>query len=111
VEACLARVRAGGHWHDNMVRLTGHWIARGWSNEEILTAAESLTLDGYTVAETRREVSQMIAGGRANWNIANPTHEVGDDEPDARPPVIDPRAWAGQPGIEALYAGSMTTSE
>jgi RecA-family ATPase len=39
----------------------------------------------------------MIAGGRAKWNIPNPTHEVGDDEIDARPPVIDPREWAGQP--------------
>ena len=97
VEACLARIRAGDHWHDNLVRLTGHWIARGWSDEEILTAAEGLTLAGYTIDQTRREVAQMIDGGRAKWNIPNPTHEVGDDEPDARPPVIDPREWAGKP--------------
>jgi hypothetical protein len=42
VEACLAAIRAGNHWHDNLVRLTGHWIARGWSDAEILTTAESL---------------------------------------------------------------------
>jgi AAA domain len=46
VDACLAAIRAGDHWHDNLVRLTGHWIARGWSDTEILTAAEALTLPG-----------------------------------------------------------------
>ncbi len=78
VEACLAAVRAGDHWHDNLVRLTGHWIARGWSDEEILTAAEALTLAGYTIDQTRREVAQMIAGGRAKWNIPNPQHTLDD---------------------------------
>lgn len=78
MEACLAQIRAGDHWHDNLVRLTGHWIARGWSDEEILTAAEGLTLAGYTIAQTRREVAQMIAGGRAKWNVANPEHAVED---------------------------------
>jgi hypothetical protein len=29
---------------------------------EIVTAAESLTLPGYTVAQTRREVAPMIEG-------------------------------------------------
>jgi hypothetical protein len=38
VDACLAAIRAGDHWHDNLVRLTGHWIARGWSDAEILPA-------------------------------------------------------------------------
>ena len=60
IEACLARVRAGDHWHDNLVRLTGHWIARGWSDAEILTAAEALTLPGYTIAQTRREIAKAL---------------------------------------------------
>lgn len=76
VDACLAAVRAGDHWHDNLVRLTGHWIARGWSDAEILTAAQALTLAGYTVDQTRREVAPMIAGGRAKWNIPNPEHAL-----------------------------------
>ncbi len=76
VDACLARARAGDHWHDNLVRLAGHWIARGWSDAEILAAAESLTLDGYTVAETRADVARMIKGGRAKWNVPNPRHEI-----------------------------------
>jgi hypothetical protein len=78
VEACLATIRAGDHWHDQLLRLTGHWIARGWSDAEILTAAEALTLSGYTVDHTRREVARMIEGGRAKWNIPNPEHQVAD---------------------------------
>ncbi|MBM3555581.1 MAG: hypothetical protein FJX47_08515 [Alphaproteobacteria bacterium] len=76
VEACLARVRAGDRWHDNLVRLTGHWIARGWSDAEILAAGSSLTLPGWTVAQTVREVTAMIAGGRTKWNVPNPAHRV-----------------------------------
>lgn len=81
VEGCIARIRAGDHWHDNLVRLTGHWIARGWSDAEILTAAEALTLPGYTVAQTRREVAAMIAGGRQKWALPNPAHEIETAEP------------------------------
>jgi hypothetical protein len=96
VEACLARVRAGDHWHDNLVRLTGHWIARGWSDAEILTAAEALTLPGYTIAQTRREVGSMLAGGRRKWGIASPDHAV-----DERPaPGIDLMQWTAD-----RYAG------
>lgn len=78
VEDCLARVRAGDHWHDNLVRLTGHWIARGWSDAEIVAAASSLTLPGWTVEQTVREVATMIAGGRTKWNVPNPAHRVED---------------------------------
>jgi hypothetical protein len=78
VEACLAAIRAGDHWHTSLVRLTGHWIARGWSDEEILTAASALILPGYTVNQTRREVAKMIQGGRAKWNMPNPEHEMAE---------------------------------
>jgi hypothetical protein len=76
VEHCLSRIRAGDQWHNNLTRLTGHWIARGWSDAEILTAAEALTLPGYTAAQTRREVASMIAGGRQKWAVQNPDHDV-----------------------------------
>jgi hypothetical protein len=72
VDACIAAIRAGDHWHDTMLRLVGHWIARGWCDAEILAAAEAMTLPGYTVDTTRRDVARMIAGGRAKWQVANP---------------------------------------
>jgi hypothetical protein len=97
VDDCLARIRAGDHWHDNLVRLTGHWIARGWSDAEILTAAETLTLNGYTAAQTRREVAAMIAGGRRKWGKPDVAHLIGEAEPEQRPIIIDPRTWSGKP--------------
>lgn len=97
VEACLARIRTGDHWHANLVRLTGHWIARGWSDAEILTAAESLTLPGYTIGDTRTEVARMIEGGRQKWAKPNVAHEIGEDEGRERPGVVDPRSWSGMP--------------
>ncbi len=96
VDACLAQIRAGDHWHDNLVRLTGHWIARGWSDAEILTAAEALTLPGYTVGQTRREVGAMIGGGRRKWGIENPDHAIDD----ATASTVDLLAWTAD-----RYAG------
>jgi len=88
VDACLERIRSGDHWHDNLVRLAGHWISRGWSDAEILTAAEALTLPGYTAADTRREVAQMIAGGRRKWAVPNPGNTI--EEKDRTPFVLHP---------------------
>jgi hypothetical protein len=88
VETCLAEARAGRHWHNNLVRLTAHWIARGWSDEEILSAASALTSPGFTVDQTRGEVARMITGGRGKWNIPSPEHQV--DETDEPPVPIAP---------------------
>lgn len=79
VAGVMAAVRAGDHWHDNMVRLAGHWIARGWSDAEIIAAAQSLTLPGWTADQTRAEVTAMIAGGRAKWAIPDPDHALEED--------------------------------
>jgi hypothetical protein len=77
VESCLASIRSGDHWHDNVLRLVGHWMARGWSDEQILTEAEQLTLPGYMPEQTRREVAVMIAGGRRKWGRPRPAAELG----------------------------------
>jgi len=80
VDGCLAAIRAGQHWHNNMVRLVGHWILRGWSDAEIQAAAEGLTLPGYTADQTRTDVASMIAGGRRKWNIASPQRTIDEAE-------------------------------
>jgi hypothetical protein len=89
VEAAVEAVRRGDRWHDHVVRLVAHWLARGWSDAEILATAESLTLPGWTHDQTRRDLARMIEGGRRKWNIPNPLHEVGDSDP---PPPLD-IAW------------------
>jgi hypothetical protein len=89
VDACISTIRAGDHWHDNMVRLVGHWIARGWSDTEIYAASEAMTLAGYSIEDTHREVASMIAGGRRKWGTANLAHPLGDDTK----PSIDLMEW------------------
>jgi RecA-family ATPase len=96
VDETLAAIRRGDHWHNNLVRLIGHWIARGWSDTEILTFAESVTLPDYTVAQTRHEMQAMIAGGRRKWGIESAAHNLEPLAPQ-RPPIIDPRSWSGKP--------------
>ena len=82
VDASIAAIRAGDHWHDTMLLLMGHWIARGWCDAEILAAAETMTLPGHAVVTTRRDVARMIAGGHTKWEVPNP-------EPLTRPSTED----------------------
>lgn len=96
VESALDAIRRGECWHDQLLRLVGHWIGRGWSDAEILTFAESVTLPNYAVAQTRREMQAMIAGGRRKWGIENAAHQFELDTRQ-RPHIIDPRSWSGKP--------------
>lgn len=96
VESALRTIRSGLRWHDTVVRLVAHWINRGWSDAEILLATEALTLPGYTIAQTRRELGSMITGARRKWGIANPDHAI-DDQP---APSIDLLQWTAD-----RYAG------
>ncbi len=100
IEACQASIRAGRNWHDNMVRLVGHWVARGWSDEEVLAAAEALTLPGYTVEQTRREVSRMIEGARAKgYAPSGATASTGDAPENTQEPLSDPFARLPAPPL------------
>ena len=38
----------GDHWHDNMLRMVGSWIAKGNNDEEIHVLAAKHTLREYT---------------------------------------------------------------
>ena len=84
-------IRTGSDWHNNMVRLVAHWIGRGWSNSEILTAAESFTLPGFTQAQTAAEVGKAIEGARRKWGVADQDHAVSATPESPFPEyVIDP---------------------
>jgi hypothetical protein len=78
VQQLLADISAGNEWHNNMVKLTAHWVARGWSDAEVRLSCLSMTLPGYTHADTEREVMKAVQGARDRWDYQNPTHEVGD---------------------------------
>jgi hypothetical protein len=100
-------IRAGDNWHNHMIQLVAHWIGRGWSNAEILAAAESFTLPEYTQNATLAEVGKAIKGGREKWAKPDPEDFVSDaGGPDPRPDLecsqlpylgrtkIPPRRWA-----------------
>ena len=55
---------SGENWHQNMVRLVGSYVGRGLSDDEIHALTDALTLPGYTVDQTRREVQTAIDGAR-----------------------------------------------
>lgn len=56
---------SGAEWHNNVVRLVASYVAKGLSDDEIHSLTDHLTLAGYTVEQTRREVQQAIDGARA----------------------------------------------
>lgn len=70
--ALIAAIRKGDNWHNNMLRLTAHLVAKGRSTVEMLAMADCLTLDGYTVEETRDVMRGMIADARRKWDYAEP---------------------------------------
>lgn len=81
VSETIRLIRAGHHWHDNMVRVVAHWAGRGWSNAEILAAAESFTLPGYTPRQTAAEVGKALEGARRKWGLQDEDRALGPDGP------------------------------
>jgi hypothetical protein len=55
---------SGEEWHNNMIRMVASYVARGLDDAEIHAITDRLTLPGYTVDQTRREVQQDIDGAR-----------------------------------------------
>tara|TARA_R110000751_G_scaffold264535_2_gene363607 strand:+ start:2578 stop:4620 length:2043 start_codon:yes stop_codon:yes gene_type:complete len=79
VQQLLANIAEGTEWHNNITKLTAHWVARGWSDAEIRLSCVSFTLGGYSHDDTIREVMKAAQGAREKWEYPNPTHEVGPD--------------------------------
>lgn len=70
--ALIAAIRRGDNWHNNMLRLTAHLVAKGRTTVEILAMADCLTLAGYTVDDTRADMRGMIEDARRKWEYAEP---------------------------------------
>lgn len=54
----------GQEWHNAVIRLVASYVSRGLSDDEIHGLTDPLTLPGYTVDQTRREVQTAIEGAR-----------------------------------------------
>ena len=55
----------GINWHINVLRLVAQMVAFGATDAEIHLETDALTLDGYTIEQTRTEVQAMAESARA----------------------------------------------
>ena len=81
-----ARIQAlsGEEWHASVIRLVASYVSKGLSDAEIHGLTDPLTLAGYTVEQTRREVQTAIDGARRKGWTPGPEHRTSFDfEPGA----------------------------
>lgn len=68
----LHACRQGDNWHNNMIRLVAHLAAIGRSDAEILGLAAGITLPGYAVDQTQREMFTALRGARVKFALPEP---------------------------------------
>lgn len=83
LEAC----RSGNEWHNTMIRLVAHLASKGRSTAEILAMADHITLPGYTVQQTMREMHHALTSARTKWALPEPTDEPIEAEEATREPA------------------------
>lgn len=80
IEAC----RNGDQWHNNMIRLVAHLASKGRTADEIIGLAYEITLPGYTIDQTRREMVKALEGARSKWILPEPDDTTVEAEEAAR---------------------------
>jgi RecA-family ATPase len=88
VASILQAIRSGDQWHNNVVRLVAHLATRGRTEAEILGLAASITLPGFTVDQTIREMRQALDGARRKWAIETDDAAVTEEDFD-RPATFE----------------------
>jgi len=68
LDAC----RSGDNWHNSMIRLVAHLAAIGRPDVEILGLAAGITLPGYTVDQTAREMFSALRSARVKFALPEP---------------------------------------
>lgn len=63
-EAARIKALSGQEWHNEIIRLVASYVSKGLQDHEIHALTDQLTLRGYTVEQTRREVQTAIDGAR-----------------------------------------------
>ena len=93
-EAARIKALSGDQWNIEVFRLVGSYVRRGLADHEIHQLTDPLTLSGYTVEQTRREVQSMIDRTRVNPGFVQDEkfRELTPDEIKAVPPAMF-RPW------------------
>lgn len=97
-----ANIMAGTDWRENVKKLVASYVARGWTDDEIVGRCLAFTLPGWTQGETAEDVAAFIKwtrqkeaehGGQyavspeANGD-AHQFREMTDEEKDAVEPML-----------------------
>jgi hypothetical protein len=107
-ERARIQALAGQEWHNAVIRLVASYVARGLGDDEIHSLTDPLTLAGYTVEQTRREVQTAIDGARRKgWtppdDYARPKFDA--PPPEAEKPASGALEWFDdvQPALADSY--------
>ncbi len=76
IDACTS----GDSWHNAMIRLVAHMASIGRTSAEIIALADHITLPGYSVDQTRREMATALNGARLKWALPEPADDVAQEE-------------------------------
>ena len=58
----IDQIKAGHNWHNNIVTLVAYYVSQGYSASQVHQITDNLTLSGWTVEQTRREVQTAFDG-------------------------------------------------
>lgn len=96
-----ARIKAlsGEEWHHSVIRLVASYVSRGLGDDEIHALTGPLTLPGYTVDQTRREVQTAIDGARRKGWTPEPGAQSAQAiiNPNAKLTILTSYEFAGNP--------------
>ena len=103
-ERTAIQAMSGANWNDAVLRLVGSYVRKGLSDGEIHALTDPLTLGGYTVEQTRREVQDMIDRTRANPKFEIATDYTPNFDHAPAPTATDPapmvQPWRMQTAAE-----------
>lgn len=85
-----ANVLAGTDWRENVKKLVASYVARGWTDEEIIIRCRAFTLDGYTEEETDKDVTAFIKWTRDQEAKHGGQYATSPTQFDAAPQVEAP---------------------
>ena len=90
VQKTIQDIKSGDEWHNNILRLVGKLVAGGMTDEDIHAITDSLTLPGYTLDQTQRQVKEMIE--KARQKGFGPAQELTKEEI-KKLPSLDFKSW------------------
>lgn len=111
-ERLAIQAMQGQDWHNAVIRLVASYVGKGLSDGEIHALTDPLTLSGYTVEQTRREVQQAIDGARRKGWTPEPSYaspaalQIATEASfDAPPKQLPPLEWFDdvEPAITDAY--------